>query len=108
MTDLGIIQQLNELLDYVNDFARNPVIGTMQSRTIKIRDKIEALQKRITELEQEREYECPFNDEVDLPESECARWDCPVCGNERETDTLPEDVDPDRAYEEMRDARYDD
>jgi hypothetical protein len=50
-------------------------------------------------LEQEREYECPFNDEVDLEESECARWDCPVCGNERETDTMPEERDPDEEWE---------
>jgi hypothetical protein len=62
----------------------------------------------IPDWEQEREYECPFHDEIDLEESECAQWVCPVCGNDRETDTVPEDVDPDRAYEEMRDARYDD
>ncbi|UYL87425.1 hypothetical protein SEA_PUREGLOBE5_62 [Arthrobacter phage Pureglobe5] len=69
---------------------------------------VKRLQAEIDKWEQEREYECPFHDDIDLPESECAQWVCPTCGNDRETDTMPEDVDPDRAYEEMRDARYDD
>lgn len=63
--------------------------------------KIAELLAVIPDWEQEAEYECPFNDELDLEESECARWDCPVCGNERETDTLPEERDPD--YEHDRD-----
>jgi hypothetical protein len=58
-------------------------------------ERVKALQEQIDELEQETEYECPFNDELDLEESECARWNCPVCGNARETDNLPEDRDPD-------------
>lgn len=70
--------------------------------------RVAALQEQIRELEQESSYTCPFHDDLDLEESECARWVCPVCGNDRETDTLPEEQDPDRAYEEMRDARYDD
>jgi hypothetical protein len=57
--------------------------------------KREALQP----LVQEREYECPFKDEVDLEESECARWDYPVCGNERETDNAPDERDPDEEWE---------
>lgn len=61
--------------------------------------RIEQLIDSIPLLEQEREYECPFNDEIDLEESECARWDCPTCGNERETDNLPEDRDPDEEWE---------
>lgn len=64
-------------------------------------ERVKALQEQIDELEQETEYECPFNDDVDLEESECARWDCPVCGNERETDNAPEERDPD--YEHDRD-----
>lgn len=57
------------------------------------------LELKLDDWKQEREYECPFNDELDLEESECARWDCPVCGNERETDTLPEERDPDEEWE---------
>lgn len=64
-----------------------------------------ALQFKIDELEQEREYECPFHDEIDLEESECARWVCPVCGNERETDTLPEERDPDEEWERRGEGR---
>jgi hypothetical protein len=55
--------------------------------------------------EQEHEYECPFNGEVDLEESECARWDCPVCGNERETDNAPEERDPDEEWERRGEGR---
>jgi hypothetical protein len=65
--------------------------------------RIEQLIDSIPLLEQEREYECPFKDELDLEESECARWDCPVCGNERETDSLPEDRDPDYEYDRRGD-----
>lgn len=61
--------------------------------------RIEQLIDSIPLLEQEREYECPFNDEVDLEESECARWVCPECGNDREADTLPEERDPDEEWE---------
>lgn len=64
---------------------------------------IEKLLEQVTELEQEREYECPFNDQVDLEESECAIWDCPVCGNERETDNAPEERDPDYEYDRRGD-----
>lgn len=65
--------------------------------------KITWLQERIDEWEQEREYECPFHDEIDLPESECAQWVCPVCGNDRETDTLPEERDPDEGWDRRGD-----
>jgi hypothetical protein len=66
-------------------------------------EKLTALIEEIKTLEQEREYECPFTGEIDLEESECARWDCPVCGNERETDTLPEERDPDEAWDRRGD-----
>lgn len=65
--------------------------------------KIAELLAVIPDWEQEAEYECPFNDEIDLEESECARWDCPVCGNERETDNLPEERDPDYEYDRRGD-----
>jgi hypothetical protein len=67
-----------------------------------IAGRIDRLQERVNILEQEREYECPFSDEIDLEESECARWDCPVCGNERETDNAPEDRDPDEEWDRDR------
>jgi hypothetical protein len=68
-------------------------------------DLLAAMQYKIGELEQEREYECPFNDDIDLEESECARWDCPVCGNERETDTMPEERDPDYEWDHRGEGR---
>jgi hypothetical protein len=84
---------LIEISGYINKLRKfNPKDGEM---LMSIGTKIALLQARIDELGQEREYECPFKDEVDLEESECARWDCPVCGNDRETDNLPEDRDPD-------------
>lgn len=65
--------------------------------------KIENMIERINGLEQEREYECGFNDEIDLEESECAQWVCPDCGNDRETDNAPEDRDPDYEYDRRGD-----
>jgi len=69
------------------------------SVSLELVDKLDKVLAESMGLAQETEYECPFNDEVDLPESECAQWDCPVCGNERETDTMPEERDPDEEWE---------
>lgn len=52
-------------------------------------------------------YECDFTGELELPVSEEAEWTCPRCGVTQTSDTLPDEVDPDRVYDEMRDARYD-
>lgn len=67
-------------------------------------EKIKELQGQIDEMEQEREYECDWQGEMELPVSEDAHWDCPRCGNERASDTIPEDRDPDEGW----DSRYDD
>ena len=56
---------------------------------------IAILLEQVSALEQLREYGCGFADTLDLAESECAQWVCPACGNDRETDTLPEQRDPD-------------
>lgn len=69
---------------------------------------IQSLIAEILDVEKEGGYECTWEGELDLPVSEEAEWDCPRCGNTNTDDTLPEDIDPDRAYDEMRDARYDD
>lgn len=69
----------------------------------KVENAVNALRAKIEVLQQEREYECPFIGDMDLEESECARWDCPVCGNERETDTIPEERDPDEAWDRRGD-----
>jgi hypothetical protein len=55
-------------------------------------------------------YECDWTGELELPVSEEAEWTCPRCGVTQTSDTIleDEDLDPDRAYDEMRDARYDD
>jgi hypothetical protein len=73
-------------------------------------DLLAAMQHKIDEVEREGGYECQWVGELDLPVSEEAIWDCPRCGVENTTDTIleDEDLDPDRAYDEMRDARYDD
>lgn len=75
------------------------------STSLELVDKIDAALKESMQLAKESDYGCPFNGEVDLEESECARWDCPVCGNERETDTLPEERDPDYEYDHRGEGR---
>lgn len=87
--------KLNELLNIAHRFPTED--RDVQALVKKLDDALAETLK----LAKSAEYECPFNGEVDLEESECARWDCPVCGNERETDNLPEDRDPD--YEHDRD-----
>lgn len=69
---------------------------------------IHSLLSEIYDLEKEGGYECTWDGELELPVSEEAEFDCPRCGSTQTTDTLPDDIDPDRAYDEMRDARYDD
>lgn len=97
-----VVEGLKDLERYINSLTKG---RGMEERphTVQILEsivnQIGQLQERLAPLEQETEYECPFADEVDLEESECARWDCPVCGNERETDTMPEERDPDEEWE---------
>jgi hypothetical protein len=46
--------------------------------------------------------ECEFEGEVDAQlQGDVARWDCPVCGHENETDVGPDDDDDD--YDRRRD-----
>lgn len=99
----AVKEALIEIGGYINKLRKfNPKDGEM---LMSIGTKIALLEARIDELEQEREYECPFNDEVDLEESECARWVCPVCGNDRETDNAPEERDPDEEWERRGEGR---
>jgi hypothetical protein len=66
------------------------------------------LLSEIGDLEKEGGYECTFEGELDLPVSVEAEWDCPRCGSTQTTDTLPDEVDPDEAYERLREERNDD
>lgn len=57
-------------------------------------------------MEKSAEYECPYKGEQDLPVSAEALWDCPLCGDERSTDTTEDHEDDD--YDRYRESRYDD
>lgn len=103
----AIKADLNHLYDYVTQMIKlghdstSQIMGTVAG-------KIELMQERVTALEQEREYECSWKGEMELPVSEEAEWDCPRCGAENTEDTLPADDWDEDAYDRMRDARYDD
>lgn len=58
------------------------------------------LRQQITDLEQNREYECPFDGEVEVEVRDDAEWTCPLCGATHEINSLPEGPDPDRAWDE--------
>ncbi|QGJ92821.1 hypothetical protein PBI_BEAGLE_62 [Arthrobacter phage Beagle] len=96
------LNEITELLGGISSgtMAYGPSPTTAKAKALK---RIKALQEQIDELEQEREYECPFHDDIDLEESECAQWVCPVCGSDRETDTMPEERDPDEAWDRRGD-----
>lgn len=51
---------------------------------------IEKLQKLIDETETETDYDCQWQDELELPVSEHTEWDCPRCGVAQVADTDPE------------------
>jgi rubrerythrin len=68
-------------------------------------EKVKELQEQIEKLEDVSDFACPFEGELELPVSEEAEWVCPVCGQTRTSDTLPEE-DPDRAREEHEDMMY--
>lgn len=93
--------ELNEIRDYIGRQVKARQNGA--EVLLGISGRLGRLLEQITVLEQEREYECPFTGELDLPESECAQWDCPACGSDRESDTLPEDRDPDEAWDRRGD-----
>jgi len=103
----GVKAALNEIADLLERiptgtmaYAPSPAAARKAALNV-----VKRLQGEISEWEQEREYECPFSGEVDLEESECARWDCLVCGAERETDTMPEERDPDYEYDHRGEGR---
>ena len=99
LPEFAVRVQLSELAAYVQ---RRAFVSNSEEEVKALEAVNERVQKMLIDwvpLGQEREYECPFNDELDLEESECARWNCPVCGNERETDTMPEERDPDEEWE---------
>lgn len=51
---------------------------------------IEQLQKLIYNIEAEADYECEWEDELELPVSDHTEWDCPRCGVAQIADTDPE------------------
>jgi hypothetical protein len=97
---------LNDLSDFLNRKSKGRMVD---ERTVEMLEsivsRVTTLQKAITEVEQEREYECPFKGEVDVEESEEAHWDCPVCGGDRTADTMPEERDPDYEYDHRGEGR---
>jgi len=102
LPEFAVRVQLSELAAYVQ---RRAFVSNSEEEVKALEAVNERVQKMLIDwvpLGQEREYECPFNDELDLEESECARWNCPVCGNERETDTMPEERDPDEWHDRDR------
>lgn len=88
---------LIELLEHLEQKER---AGGVNHATIKYR--IIKLQKNIDEWDREGDYECQWTGEMELPVSEEAHWDCPRCGVEQSTDTLPEE-DPDRGWDDRDD-----
>lgn len=62
-------------------------------------DLLAAMQFKIDEIEREGGYECQWVGELELPVSEEAMFDCPRCGVEQTTDTVPEDRDPDEGWD---------
>lgn len=63
-------------------------------------DRIEGFRKRLKTMEQEREYECSYEGEVEVEVREDAEWTCPLCGATHTINSLPEGPDPDRAWDE--------
>lgn len=51
---------------------------------------VAALQREIDDIETETDYDCQWQDELELPVSECTEWDCPRCGAAHVSDTDPE------------------
>ena len=98
----AIKTDLNDLLHYVENLVK---LGHTPGGEIlaSIAARIEHINARVLDLEEEGGYECPFNDYVDTVVSEEAHWDCPVCGTERVSDTIPEDRDPDEAWDNRHD-----
>lgn len=61
---------------------------------------VTTLRGRLDGLEQNREYECPFEDAVEVEVREDAEWQCPICGATHDINSLPEGPDPDRAWDD--------
>jgi hypothetical protein len=67
----------------------------------KVSERLSEILIRIYDLEADGDYECKFGGKVELPgETADAEWDCPVCGTAHTEDTMTEDEDPDRGWDE--------
>ena len=98
--------ELNDLQEFVTRLAKQAVEGDMPwaSETLgSINDRISAMRERVEDIEREGGYECQWVGELELAVSEEAEFDCPRCGVEQTTDTIPEDRDPDEGWDNRHD-----
>lgn len=95
--------QLNDLADFIQrKLAGAGDMPYLKETLESAASRITTLQKGIDEWDREGDYECQWVGEMELPVSEEAHWDCPRCGVEQTTDTLPEE-DPDRGWDDRDD-----
>lgn len=86
----AIREGLSELLALTGHAANMP----------EIEKRLAVLQQQVIDLERTAEYECPFDEEVEVAVAEDAEWTCPICGATHTVDSLPEGPDPDRGWDE--------
>lgn len=91
---------LNELEDMVKKTLNKP-LSQMADWLPDLQAQIKFARERVEELEDQGDYDCQFKGEIELPgQTAEAEWTCPVCGNDHVTDTIDDEPDPDRGWDD--------
>lgn len=99
----AIKADLIQLKEFADGFAEVALNEVDRDRFVTLGFMVKQLYDRAADIEREESYECQWVGELELPVSEEAQFDCPRCGVEQTTDTVPEDRDPDEYWDNRND-----
>ncbi|QOP66196.1 hypothetical protein SEA_DANIELLEIGNACE_56 [Arthrobacter phage DanielleIgnace] len=87
------LNELNEFVESLQDLSANTAAMNIPN----LLHKIASFREEVEALEDQGSWNCTFEGELELPQEADVEFDCPICGEARHTDNIPErDEDDDR------------
>lgn len=87
------LNELNELVEKMQDVSASEAALLVSG----VLHHIASFREEIETLEDHGSWNCTFEGELELPEEADVEFDCPICGEVRHTDNIPErEEDDDR------------